>query len=232
MALTYALGFARASSAGNPITTSYTVAKGDSVLVLMLNVGGATDRAGGAPTLGGQTFTQASTTQKAATTPECGAECWYLLKPLVGTWTLTIPNTGALTIKYTVGIGRATAGGRAALGAAVGNNATATNPTPGNLTITEANTIAFAVVATGAQTWAPTPQAGTIIANTDDGATGGGEQYILNAALGTLALGWTFGTSEDYGAVAVWFRDIPPTAIAARLGIGFSVDAAFKGATP
>ena len=43
------------------------------------------------------------------------------------------------------------------------------------------------------------------------GADGGGEQYILQA-LGQTAvtLGWTFGTSDDWGAVAVFFKEIPP----------------------
>lgn len=217
MAHTYALGQARASSAGNPVTQSYTVAPGDTVICLMIKNTGATDRAGGSPTLSGgdtvngkATFVQASTTQKAATTPEAGAELWHLLNPIPGTYTLTIPNTGGITLKYTVGIGRAAAGGRSAFGSANGGNATSTNPTPGAVTVNSAGEIAFAITAGGWTTWAPSAQVGTLIANTDDGADGGGEQYSLNPTIGALTLSWTFGTSDDWGAVVARFYEIPP----------------------
>lgn len=210
MAHTYALGRTRTSSAGNPITFSYTVAKGDTVICLMIKGVGANNRAGGSPTWGSYTFTQANSTQKAAASPECSAELWYLLNPLPGTATLTIPNTGAITTFTTVAIGRAAAGGTSGFREANGANNTATNPSPGAVTVVAAGSIAFAIVASGAQTWSPSAQAGTSIANTDDGADGGGEQYTLNPALGSLTLSWTFGTSEDYGAVVALFYEIAP----------------------
>jgi len=135
---------------------------------------------------------------------------WDVLNPFPGTATLTIPNTGALTIKYTVVIGRAAGGGYSAFDVASGGNNTSTNPTPGAATVTTAGDIGFAVIAGGAQTWAPSAQVGTIIANTDDGATGGGEQYILNPALGPHTLSWTFGTSDDWGAVSAYYKETPP----------------------
>ena len=210
MAHTYSLGRARSSSAGNPITFSYTVAAGDTVICLLLNVASGTSRAGGSPTWGSYTFTQRSSTQKAAASPEASAELWDVLNPFPGTATLTIPNTGALTIKYTVVIGRAAGGGYSAFDVASGGNNTSTNPTPGAATVTTAGDIGFAVIAGGAQTWAPSAQVGTIIANTDDGATGGGEQYILNPALGPHTLSWTFGTSDDWGAVSAYYKETPP----------------------
>ena len=210
MAFTYALGRVRTSSAGNPITFSYTVAAGDSVIGLLLKTSAATDRAGGAPTWGAETFTQAATTQKAAASPEAGCEAWYLLNPEPSTQTLTIPNTGALTILATVVIGRAQAGFTAGFDGASGANATGTNPSPGAVTVTAAGGIGFAITAGGWQTWAPSAQVGTIIANTDDGAHGGGEQYILNPTVGSHTLSWTFATSEDYGAVSMYFKEVPP----------------------
>ena len=176
----------------------------------MLKTTAATDRAGGAPTFAGLTMTQAGTTQKAAASPEAGAELWYLLNPPIGSWTATIPNTGALTIFYTLATGKAKAGGQSAFDGANGGNGTSTNPTPGAVVTTEDGDIGFAVVATGAQTWAPSAQVGTIIANTDDGATGGGEQYHLQSAKGSATLSWTFGTSDDWGAVVAYFKEVPP----------------------
>lgn len=210
VAHTYALGKARANSSGNPITTSYTVATGDTVICLMIKGVGATNRAGGSPTLGGYTFTQANSTQKAVTTPEASAELWYILNPLPGTYTLTIPNTGAISIFYTVGVGRAAAGGKSELDGTNGANNTAVNPSPGAVTVTQTGDIGFAITAGGWTTWAPSAQVGTVIANTDDGADGGGEQYILNPAIGSHTLSWTFATSDDWGAVAAYFKEISP----------------------
>lgn len=201
---------ARASSAGNPITTSIVVLAQEVVLVLLIKTTGATDRAGGAPTWGSFTLTQASTTQKAAASPEAGAEIWYLVNPPISTATLTIPNTNAATLKYTVVRGKVADGGRARFDVAGGSNNTSTNPTPGAVTLTDANNIVFAITAGGWLTWAPSAQIGTVIANTDDGADGGGEQYALNQALGAFTLSWTFGTSDDWGAVVAAFTEVPP----------------------
>jgi len=198
------------------------VVTGETVLVLMLKIDGNTDRAGGAPSFAGRTMTQASTTQKAASSPEAGCELWYLLSPPVGSNTATIPNTGALNVFYTIATGKAALGGKSAFDVAGGANGTSTNPAPGNLTTTQDGDIGFAVVASGAQSWGPSAQAGTVIANTDDGAHGGGEQYHLQSTLGVANLGWTFGTSDDWGAVAAYFKEVAPNAI--NNYMGFRVD--------
>lgn len=216
MAHTYRLEQARASSAANPITATVAVAAGDTVACLMIKGVGATNRAGGAPTLSNAansyTFTQANSTQKAAASPEASAELWYVVSPEVGSYTLTIPNTGPITCFFTLAMGKAAAGGSSAFGQANGGNGTSANPTPGAVTC-DAGDIVFAAVASGATTWAPSAQAGTAIANTDDGAHGGGEQYSVRSAGGSFTLNWTFGTSDDWGAVAATFREIPPNVL-------------------
>lgn len=203
---------ARASSTGNPITFSQAVASGETVMVVMLKVNGGTNRAGGALTWGSYTLTQANTTQKAASSPEASAELWYLLNPPVGTQTLTIPNTGGLTVFYQVAFGKS-ATPSTTFNAASGSNATGTNPSPGAIASCLAGDIVFAVVATGAQTWAPSAQAGTVIQNNDDGANGGGTQYSILGSSGSFTLNWTFGTSDDYGAVAAAFSESPNVSV-------------------
>lgn len=210
---------ARASSAGNPITFSQEVLPGETVFVLMLKVNGGTNRAGGAPTWGEFTFNQANTVQKAATSPEASTELWYLLNPPPGTKTVTIPNTGALTVFRQVAMGRAKAGGRSQFNGASGGNGTSTNPSPGAIASCLAGDIVFATVASGATTWAPGSQAGTVIQNTDDGAHGGGTQYSLRGADGSFTLNWTFATSDDWGAVAAAFSEIAPHAFNNYLGV-------------
>lgn len=209
---------AHTSSAGNPISVSLTVQPGETVVVVSLKVRGATNRAGGSLTWGPYTLVQANSTQKAATTPECSAELWYLLNPAPGTFNLIIPNTGALTVFYGVDTARAAAGGKSVFRAANGGNNTSTNPTPG-AAAASAGAIMFAIVATGATTWAPSAQAGTIINNTDDGADGTGRQYSLRATTGNFTLNWTFATSDDWGAVVASFDEVPPSQFNNFMGV-------------
>lgn len=172
----------------------------------MLHVVGGTNRAGGSLTLGPYTLTQANSTQKAVTSPEGSTELWYLVNALPGSYTLTIPNTGALTIRYQTAWGMAKGGGTSFFRAANGSNNTSTNPTPGAVTAVIGD-IGFATVFSGATTWAPSARAGTQIQDTDDGAFGGGTQYKLIVANGSDTLSWTFGTSDDWGAVSAYFGE-------------------------
>lgn len=217
MALSYALGRARTSSNANPITFAYTVAPGDGAIIVLIKGVGGTNRAGGSLTLtggGSQSYTlaQRNSTQKGASSPEASCELWDVLNPVPGTYTLTIPNTGPITTLTTVVIARPRLGGRVFFVGASGGNATSTNPTPGAVTVTEASGIGVAITAGGWQTWNPSAQVGTVIANTDDGSDGGGEQYILAPAIGSHTLSWTFGTSEDWGAVSSYYGEIAPHA--------------------
>lgn len=208
---------ARASSTANPITASVTVNPGETVLVVMLKVNGATVRAGGALTWGPYTLTQANSTQLAATSPEASTELWYLENPPPGTQTLTIPNTGALTVFRQIAMASAAAGGRSKFNAANGANATSANPAPGVINC-DTGDIVFATVASGATTWAPTAQAGTVIQNTDDGAHGGGTQYSIRTSPGDFNLNWT-QASDDWGAVAAAFSEIPPHRVNNYMGV-------------
>lgn len=222
MAHTFGTASTRTSSAGNPITTAgFTLENTDTVLVLLLKINGATDRAGGAPTINNVAFTQANTTQKAATSPEASCELWYLLNPHKlfppGSYTITIPNTGGLTIFYTLATGRASPGGSSAFDGANGSNNTTANPSAGAVVTTEDGDIGFSVCASGLTDFDPaTPShtgfgtgTGTPLGTFDDGAHGGGQQYALQATKGSITMGWTVG-SDDWGCVAAFFKEVPP----------------------
>jgi hypothetical protein len=200
---------ARRSTTSNPDTSTVVVLAGETVLTVLIKTVGGTDRAGGSLTWGPYTLTQANTTQKAASSPEASAELWYLVNPIPGSATLTIPNTGGRTMLVTIVRAGAASGGTSKFSAANGANNTSANPSPGAVTITDAGAFVVAVVASGATTWAPSAQVGTIIANTDDGTDGGGEQYALSPALGSFTLSWT-QASDDWGAVVAAFNEVPP----------------------
>jgi hypothetical protein len=222
VAHTFGTSSTHTSAATSPITFSFTTNAGDTVLVLMLKTNGAVDRVGGAPTFNAVTMVQASIAQMAAASPEAGAELWYLVTPPIGTFTVSIPNTLSLTVFHMCATGRAGVGFTSALDAAAsGANGTSTNPAPGAIVTTVNGDIGFAVVATGAQTWAPSAQVGTVLNNTDDGTTGTGRQYHLQATGGSVNLSWTFATSEDWGAVAAYFKAVasePRLALSSILG--------------
>jgi hypothetical protein len=207
---------ARSSAATSPITRSATTATGDTCMVLVLKGVGSTNRAGGAPTWNGVAGVQANSTQKAAASPEASQEIWYWTVTdtglSIGTADFVIPNTGSITVYSSAYTGRAGVGMTSAFDVAIGNNATSTNPTTTALVPTVNGAIIFAAVASGAQTWAPGARTGTQLFDTDDGANGGGAQYLLQATAGAQVMSWAFGTSEDYGAVAVAFKEVTPPA--------------------
>lgn len=203
----------RQLATGNPITLAVTIAAGENLFVLPLVSDTSTARAGGAPTLGSYTLTQAGSRQLAAASPEQAAELWYVLNPAPGAYTLTIPNTGALSIRYHACAAKTRAGGQATFIAAGGGNNTSTNPTATVSGVGESDLILFAVVGSGATTWAPSARTGTQISDTDAGTNGDGFQYLISNAIpagGAQAMAWTFGTSDDWGLCTAAFGEEPP----------------------
>lgn len=228
MAHTYGTASSRTSSTSATITSAnFTVSALDTVLVLLIKTTGATNRAGGEPRFAGLTMKQANQVQKAAASPEASCEIWYLENPPTGAYPAVIPNTNGATVYYTIATGRAASGFKSAFDGAAGSNGTSTNPTPTAVVTTENGDIGFAITAGGWTTWSPSAQAGTVISNNDDGAHGCGIQYILQAAAGSSTLNWTFGTSDDWGAIAVYFKEVPATLPnnfrSPRVGNGMSV---------
>lgn len=214
---------ARQVSTGNPITLAVTIAAMESLLVVPLVSNSSTARAGGAPTLGSYTLLQAGSRQIAATSPEQAAELWYVENPVPGAYTLTIPNSGALSIRYhAVAAIASGGGGKSRFLVAGGSNATSTNPSATTTGIGEGNLFIVAVVGSGATTWAPSARTGTQISDTDAGANGDGFQYLISStppAGGSQAMGWTFGTSDDWGLCVGVFGETSALALENYHGI-------------
>jgi len=210
-----------AMASANPITSAtYTPPSGSTAVVLMMIVAGATNRAGGAPTYGGVTMTQANSTQKAAASPEASVELWYVCgtaTPSSGTF--VIPNTGSLSISYVGSSCKTGAGFTSAFDVAIGSNGTSTTPSSTNMTTTTNGAIVFAAAASGMQTWAPIGYAGAPIFDVDLGAIGGGGQYVFKTTAGNQTMSWSQGTSDDWGAVAVAFKPVAISALEASLSL-------------
>ena len=190
----------------NPYTFSYTCGAGTTLFVLSIVVGSTTARAGGAPTYNGVVMAQADQTRKST---ETFAELWYLLSPPTGSsYTCSIPNTG--TAKYLSPVAssyKAASGYASALRTANGGTGRSTNPTGPTLTGLASGDVIIAVVGTGATTWAPTARTGTQLYDRDDGTYGNGAQYLIKTDANDVAMGWTFGTSDDWAICEAAFKE-------------------------
>lgn len=196
--------------ATNPGVVSYTVGSGTTVLILMLSIRDSApsdDRSGGAPTYNGVTMTQAGTATKAASSPETSNEIWYLLNPATGAHNFSVPNGGTISGLAGCAVSFKAGGGTSAfdnVGTATG---TSTDPTSTATTLHDESVI-VALVGSGATTWAPSARTGTLLFDTDEGAAGHGEQYVLNkATAGTQSMSWTFSTSDDWAIIWASFYD-------------------------
>src|SRR3990172_9139769 len=195
---------ALSTTTGAP-TADFTCGADAEVLVVMIMWAGQTARTGGSPTYNGVALTEASTRQGVT---ETSVELWYMLAPPVGSaLSVSVPNDGGRTMWVYVASGNAAVGYTCALDA-VGQNAT-TGASP-NISITTltANTLVFAVVATGDNTFAPTARTGTLLYEEDIAAYGSAGQYFVKTDVGSQTMSWTEATSDDYGAIAVAFKEV------------------------
>jgi hypothetical protein len=190
----------------NPLTSTLTVPSGCTLLVVVLGVVGAVNRAGGSPTFNSVAMVQAASTAKYASSPEGSCEIWYMLGPPIGVYNLSVPNTGALRI-LSEGVYIAAGGGRTtALRTA--NIATGLSVDPaGPVLSCSAGDAVIAGIFTGADDWVPTGYTGTLIGNYDDGLVGIGKQFSVPVADGNVTLGWTFAVSDDWAVVAAAFME-------------------------
>lgn len=194
-------------STANPVTMSFTCGSGATVLVLCIVYAGSTARGGGSPTYNSVSMTQADQRRYGSASPECTVEIWYLLNPPTGSsYTLNVPNSGALSTHIWVSSYKAQSGYKSVLDVSNGAGAVGTNPTC-SVTTNRDGDVIVAAVANGAQTWSPSGRSGTKLYDADLGSWGGGAQYFLQSTAGSKAMSWTFGTSEDYGECVVAFKE-------------------------
>jgi hypothetical protein len=196
------------TSTANPVSTTFTTGSGDTVLVLGIWYAGATNRTGGAPTFNGKQLTQYYQAYRAASAPETTVELWYLLAPDIGTYTLSVPNSGALTTKLWAASFKSATGASAFHVGGYGSN-TSTNPAV-SITTTVGGCAIFGIIGSGANTWAPSSQTSIAIANRDLGNYGGGAGYLLQSTADVFSFNYVFGTSEDWAILVVAFSEASP----------------------
>jgi hypothetical protein len=204
----------------NPYTFDYTCGSGTTLFVLSIVTGGTTARAGGAPTYNGATMTQADITR---TPTETRVELFYLLNPSTSSaYQVSIPNTGG---KYLSPVASSykSATGSSALRTANGATGTSTNPISPALTGLVAGDVIIAVVGSGATKWAPTARTGVQLYDRDDGSYGNGAQYYICPNGNDVAMGWTFGTSDDWGICEAAFKEVTSQEYSRSAGQGITI---------
>ena len=212
------------TSTANPVSTTFTTGSGDTVLVLGIWYAGSTDRTGGTPAFNGKQLTQYYQAYRAASSPETTVELWYLLAPDIGTYVLGVPNSGAKAIKFWAASFKSATSASAFHVGVYGSN-TSTNPSV-NITTTANGCVIFGIIGSGANTWAPTAQTSTAIANRDLGNYGGGAGYYLQSTAGTFGFNYTFGTSDDWAILTVAFSETsPPVAGAVAISVASTLGA-------
>ena len=80
----------------NPVTYGYTCGSGTKLLVVTINIGSTSPRAGGTPTYNSIAMRYGTARQSSG---ESAVEVWFLENPPTGSsYTISVPNTGLLDI--------------------------------------------------------------------------------------------------------------------------------------
>jgi hypothetical protein len=196
-------------STANPKTLLiYTGVNTTVSVVFVITTGGASViRQGGAPTIGGNTMTQAGTRQYSG--GEGHVECFYYIGSLpdsVGT-TISVPNSPKPRILSLIGSTYISP----ALATATyidtdQNSGTSTNPTTPAVTV-EAPGLVVNGLFTGADNVSLLTAGQTLLGKYDTGAEGHAHQYFLVTSDGTKVMNWSFATSDDWAINSVSFRE-------------------------
>lgn len=205
-------GWSGTTTTSNPATASINLPSGTRVLWVSIVAGGTTARAGGDPTFNGIKLLPGNVSTASGGTPEVCIEDWYLLDPPTGSsYTLSIPNSGTLALAINYAYASAT--NPMCVEAIKTTTGSSTNPTS-TLYVGE-NSIWFAGLGNGGNTFASTARAGTTINEWDAGTWGIAGTYGTNSSpAASTTINWTFATSEDWVIAATTFKEMQaPTTI-------------------
>ena len=199
------------SSTANPVVLSHTTVANTKLLVVGIMTSTTTKRTGGAPTFNGVAMTQVGSTIVGAA--ECTAELWYLSNPSIGTYNVSVPNSGATTVTVI-----ASSYVNASASGAILDNSWSTNTTTANPSLTAvgvANGVCVNVFGSG-YTSPATANSQTLLYKTDEGAWSSHAQYALTPTSGNYVFSWTIA-SDDVAFIVGAFK--PATG---NLGINVS----------
>jgi len=192
---------ARKTGTANPLLAPHTCGSGATLLVLSLVVAGAGVRTGGSPTYNGVAMTKVGGI--AATETNC--EMWYLANPSIGTFNVSIPNAGALTLYAITSSYKAQAGYTSAIDAHSDDSEVSANPAV-SLYTTANGDVVVSTMGDGYNS-KPTAYSHVLLYSTDDGLYSDNAQYALQENLGLITLSWTVA-SDDWCMIVGAFKEV------------------------
>jgi len=192
----------RVTGTANPLLVPHTCGAGATLLVLSLVVKAAVARTGGAPSYNGAAMTQVETT-KIATETNC--EMWYLVNPSIGTYNVSIPNAGALTLYAITSSYKAQSGYTSALDVSNSNTGVSANPSL-SVTTTVGGDVIVDTLGDGYNS-KPTAYNQTLLYSTDDGLYSDNAQYALQVSAGLITFTWTVA-SDDWCMIVGAFKEL------------------------
>lgn len=190
---------------GNPLTQAYTCGAGTTLLVLGV-VGATNERENAAPTFNGVAMQQAV---EDITSTETRIEYWFMLDPPTGAeYTISIPNSGALTLNVCAASFKAQSGWKSFVDTFVTASGTAANPSAA-LTPSVNGDVIVQVCGDG-YNGVPSANSHTLLySSSADTVRSANFQYALVADTSETTMGWTVA-SDDYSIITVAFREYDP----------------------
>jgi len=193
---------ARKTGAANPLLVSHTCGSGATLLVLCLVVKGNVARTGLAPSYNGATMSRA---EGSIIATETNCEMWYLVNPSIGTYNVSIPNSGGLTLYAITSSYKAQAGYTSALDVVTYNTGTTANPSLSVTTTVNGDAVVDSL-GDGLNT-PPTAYNQVLLYSTDDGLYSDNAQYALQASLGSITFTWTVA-ADDWCMILAAFKEV------------------------
>jgi hypothetical protein len=186
----------------NPRVLAYTCAAGVHLLVIGLGSRSGA-RTGGTPTYNGIAMTQAGTT---ATQTTVSSEIWYLLNPPTGvSYNISVPNTGALSVRIIASSYIPDENYIYALDVATQGVGTTANP---SLSLTPSvNGCVIVDMMCNELNTADTARNQTLLFTTDEGVWNTAAMYALQPTAGLITFTHTIG-ADNWGMNLASFKQI------------------------
>jgi len=192
------------NTTNNPRTEVFNVGTGTAVVWLAITSPATNQRSGGAPTFGGTEMTQAL--EFTAASSERGIELWYLLDPVTGNQTLSIPNAGAVSINGVVASAGTDTGFVANHISTNSATGTSTDPSASSPAGEAADELIFAALFDADDNFVASDRTGTSISEDDAGTNFTAAQYVASDSASAKTVGWTGGVSANWVIGASRFK--------------------------
>jgi hypothetical protein len=196
---------ARITGSTSPLTASFDPGANAKLMVLGIVVGGSTARAGGAPTFNSVAMQQAGSRQTAT---ETNVELWYLINPATTNQTVSIPNTGSLSLFCEVSTYKLPTGATAfAFDSGTIQQGTGVSANPSQtITLSQGGGHIVVQVLGDGLTSVPTDNSANLLRKTDDGNFTDSHQYNVQSSSPPtgVAVSWTIA-SDDWAMITAGF---------------------------